>query len=66
MGLRGDVLAPFGKEQIVEIIDMTHFVEAQRPLVTARKWDRLETPSETVFRPRDPDVCARLGIDRVE
>jgi len=51
LGLRGDVLAAFGQREIVEVIDLSPLVAAQRAHVQARQLDRLETPVERVYVP---------------
>jgi Domain of unknown function (DUF4291) len=63
LGLKGQTLERYGKREILEIIDMTSFVEAQRPLAKEQEWSRLETPEETVLWPSDPQVRMRLGLD---
>ncbi len=48
LGLRGDTLARYGKEEILEIIDITTFVRQQFP--HAGQQDQLLIPSESIYR----------------
>lgn len=49
LGLRGATLARYGREAIVEIIDMSAFVAAQRVHVDLRRLDLLEMPREDTY-----------------
>jgi len=49
LGLRGDVLAQFGQREILEVIDLSPLVAAQRVHVQGGQLDRLETPVERVY-----------------
>lgn len=51
LGLRGDTLARFAHEELLEVIDMSSFVEAQRPNATGNHAE-LKTPIESVYVPR--------------
>lgn len=48
LGLRGEMLARYGKEEILEIIDVTPFVLQQYPHVDQPK--QLLTPVESIYR----------------
>lgn len=52
LGLRGDVLARYAREWIVEIEDITAFVKAQQ----GAPRDALETPREDVYPCKTPGV----------
>ena len=52
LGLRGAALEAFGRQEIVEIIDMSAFVAAQRPAIGEWKTGQLITPIERVYTPR--------------
>ncbi len=54
LGLRGSTLARFASQEILEVIDMSPFVEAQR-LLLHDNWDELMTPIETVYVPLNRD-----------
>jgi len=48
LGLRGDALHALAGPELLEVIDMTSFVEAQRAHA-AGDWDELRTPVERVY-----------------
>lgn len=52
LGLRGDALARFADEWIVEIQDVTPIVRAQHEQLRTGGLDALETPRERVYPPR--------------
>lgn len=66
LGLRGDVLARFGREWIVGIEDISGFVVEQRQNATASPYDRLVMPREEVYPVANPDVVRRVGIASVD
>ena len=51
LGLRGPTLRAFATSELLEVIDMTPFVHAQRPLALAQD-ARLLMPREQVYSPR--------------
>jgi hypothetical protein len=61
LGLRGDVLARYAGEWLLDIEDISGFVSDQRANVTT-PYDRLVTPREEVYSVADPQVAARLGV----
>jgi Domain of unknown function (DUF4291) len=63
LGLRGSVLADFGKRELLEVIDMTAFVAAQRELLASGGIGQLLTPREDVYLPSDVAVAQRLKMD---
>ena len=50
LGLRGPTLRAFATDQLLEVIDMTPFVHAQRPLALARD-SGMRMPTERVYTP---------------
>ncbi|MFQ5342024.1 MAG: DUF4291 domain-containing protein [Anaerolineae bacterium] len=62
LGLRGAVLREYGQSAIVEIIDLTEFVESQRVHVESGDYKQLILPREQVYIPSDPVVAARLKL----
>jgi hypothetical protein len=50
LGLRGSMLKAFAKDELLQVIDMTGFVAAQRPLAQDANPD-LHTPVEQIYRP---------------
>ena len=61
LGLRGNVLANYAREWIVNIEDISEFVQQQRQ---SKEGDRTQllTPCETVYPVIDPDIFQRLGL----
>lgn len=62
LGLRGEVLASYARDWIVEISDMSAFVAEQR-VHAQPPYTSLVTPREYVYPVTDPGVTARLGVD---
>jgi uncharacterized protein DUF4291 len=63
LGLRGDVLEAFGMHELVEVIDLSHFVGEQRAALAERGVDALVTPRERIYRPADRGVATQLRLD---
>ena len=63
LGLRGSVLEAFGKRELLEVIDMTGFVAAQREVVQRAGVVELRTPVERTYIPSDPSIARRVGLD---
>jgi hypothetical protein len=61
LGLRGDVLARYAKDWLLEIQDVSDFVREQRTNAAA-PYDTLVTPSEDVYPVADIQVAERLGV----
>ncbi|MEG3941577.1 DUF4291 domain-containing protein [Microcoleus sp. S36b_A3] len=62
LGLRGSVLANYARDWIVNIQDISEFVQQQHHYNTKADRSELLTPRETVYPVTDPDVCQRLGL----
>jgi hypothetical protein len=63
LGLRGEALRRFGYEEILELLDISDFVAAQRPLATLDRRAELLTPVEDPMIPQAEITRARLGLD---
>jgi hypothetical protein len=63
LGLRGATLDAYAKDEILEIIDLTDFVAAQRPHANAAAPSALRTPAEHVYVPRSVEARERVRID---
>lgn len=61
LGLRGDVLARYANEWIVEIEDVSEFVRDQHPNVRGQ-CENLVTPEEDVYAVADEATRLRLGL----
>lgn len=62
LGLRGETLAKYAREWIIEIEDVSDFVREQHQHVLSGRLDRLLTPKEEVLLVEDPEVLRRLGL----
>jgi len=63
LGLRGPALLAFGKHELLEVIDMTQFVAAQRQLLQCAGVAELRTPVERPYVPADASIARRLQLD---
>ncbi|GAA4349204.1 DUF4291 domain-containing protein [Hymenobacter saemangeumensis] len=63
LGLKGDVLERFGKQQVRLIEDITDFVQAQRQHVDKRLLEQLIIPQERIYVPANPSVALTVGLD---
>ena len=63
LGLRGNLLARYAREWIVQIEDISAFVAEQRVHAQPACYDRLLIPREEVYPVEDAAVTARLGIE---
>lgn len=66
LGLRGEVLAHYARDWIIDIEDISDFVAEQRPLAQAREYARLVTPREAVYPVRNPETAARIAVSPVD
>jgi hypothetical protein len=63
LGLRADVLEAFGKHELLEVMDLSAFVAAQRVILETQGMEKISTPVERVYQPADPVIGKRLGLD---
>ncbi len=61
LGMRGETLARSAREWLIEIEDISEFVNEQRTNAI-KPFERLITPSEEVYPVHDAGVAERLGI----
>jgi hypothetical protein len=59
LGLRGETLAKYAKEWVLDIEDISEFVAEQRNRSPAE----LVTPEEHVYQPKRKETAAKLGLD---
>lgn len=64
LGLRGKVLESFGKREIVEIIDMSEFVNEQKNYISISTEGALLTPTESVYLPTSNKAISQVGLDQ--
>jgi hypothetical protein len=66
LGLRGEALQAFARQELLEVLDVSDFVAEQRVNARRKRLTELRTPVERVYRPADPAVCAWLGLESGE
>lgn len=66
LGLRGDAIASYAQDWIIEISDISEFVAEQRTVVMSGDDDQLLTPTEKPYPINNPDVAMRLGLKASE
>jgi hypothetical protein len=62
LGLKGEMLERFGKEQLLDVEDITEFVLEQKKHVDARRLDRLQVPIERVWNIPRIQLGVKIGI----
>lgn len=63
LGLKGEMLADFGKRQIRRVEDLTEFVTEQKAFVRSKQLNQLLVPKERVFQVQDESLKAKIGLD---
>lgn len=63
LGLRGSALEAFGKRELLEVLDMTEFVAAQREQFLRTGPAHLRTPVERIYAPNDASIVRRFKLD---
>ncbi|MET0355460.1 MAG: DUF4291 domain-containing protein [Cellvibrio sp.] len=63
LGLRGDILKRFAKNELLYISDATEFVIAQRDNITNQ--DKLITPAESVYIPTEASILQKIKKDKI-
>lgn len=63
LGMKGNVLEIFGKQQIKKIEDITAFVRTQKVHVDNKELDPLIVPVETVYNPLNKSLGKKVGVD---
>ncbi len=64
LGLKGDSLKQFGKHDILQIEDITSFVEEQRQHLTSERIHQLRIPVEKVWELKLPELESKVGISK--
>ena len=62
LGLRGATLRAYATSEVIEVIDMTPFVAAEREHASRSGWEQLRTPLEDVYPIADAAIAANIGI----
>jgi hypothetical protein len=63
LGMRNSVLKSYAQDWIVEIADITEFVQHQQVNSTPSRYDQLVTPNERVYPVSDTIVSQKLQLD---
>ena len=62
LGLRDQALKEYAREAILEIEDISQFVEEQRPNAAPERYENLLTPAERIYLPSKPELAAKLKL----
>lgn len=62
LGLRGDILAKYARDEVVHIEDISDFVAQQRENI-AGNLEELITPEERIYMPLSQEAIDQTGID---
>jgi hypothetical protein len=62
LGLKGDTLEKFGKQQVIRIEDVTEFVRQQKVYVDNRQLAQLHVPQERVYTLTNEVLAQKIGI----
>jgi Domain of unknown function (DUF4291) len=62
LGLRGEILSHYARDWIVNIEDISDFVQQQYPNRLVENRQHLLTPLESVYPVTDPDIIKKLGL----
>ncbi|WP_420320862.1 DUF4291 domain-containing protein [Flagellimonas sp.] len=63
LGIRNDEIEKFAKDDIIEIEDITEFIQQQREYVVNKNLERLMVPIETPYVPNNIETSKRLNLD---
>lgn len=63
LGLKGELLEEFGKDMITEIIDLSKFVNKQRPFTQDLPFKNLMVAEEKVYSPSSEKLAEKIGLD---
>lgn len=62
LGMKGETLENFGKNQIQRIEDITEFVKLQKHILDTDQLHKLCVPIETVFKDFDAGIIEKTGV----
>lgn len=63
LGLKGQALENFGRQQIKLIEDITEFVIDQKKHVDLKDLDKLTVPTENIYKLTNAELKSRIGAD---
>ncbi len=64
LGLRDESLCRYGKDECLEIIDVTAVAREQHASIADGMTESLQTPIERVYLPRSRDAASNVGISK--
>jgi len=62
LGIKGSLLRKFGKEMIIEIIDLTEFVREQKKIINSGNIEKLKVPKEWCYQPKNDKIKFQIGL----
>lgn len=62
LGLRGEALKSFGRQELIAVQDISDFVAEQRKRLGTGGISAISTPVERVYLPSDRTLATRLGL----
>ncbi len=62
LGLRGEILQNYSRDWIIQIEDITEFVQQQRSNRESNKWINLITPTENVYPVDNSEIIVDKNI----
>jgi hypothetical protein len=65
LGLRGDALGALASSELVEVLDMTALIAAQREHRQREAWSSLRTPEEHPYRPANDTAARNVGLEAI-
>jgi hypothetical protein len=66
LGLRDDALAHYSRDWILDIEDISDFVQNQYQVVRTKDWAQLLVPSEAIYPVTDPAIAKHLQLSTSE
>ncbi|MEP0799124.1 DUF4291 domain-containing protein [Funiculus sociatus GB2-A5] len=66
LGLRGELLSQYARDWIVNIEDISEFVQQQYQYVQSHNLTRLMTPYEAVYPVKQSDIAKRLRLSAIK
>ena len=66
LGLRGEILAQYARDWIVDIENISEFVQQQRQYLEFSSWSSLITPLEITYPVQDFDTAKKLGLSLIK
>lgn len=63
LGLKGEVLEKFGRQQVTRIDDITPFVQQQKTRIATRQLESLRVPIERIYTVADPALATRIQVE---